>query len=314
MTTDDEALAALDDLDPTRADPPPAPGSPRHHQIQERAMTDPSTDFDADPRPNESGRSDGVEAATHGGTVAPLATTTEPRRSHRARWLALAGAAAVILVIVGVVVLAEPDRPVTPVAALTAAATRTGQVTTLRASATYDSGSEPPTTLTGEIDGNDYFTRFTNTDPQTGKKTTNSTTVIGNRRWDTNTVGKTTMTTEPPSQRNAQYPSSSEAVAKAALKGATVTDLGKAQVRGTETTHYRITLGPSGIKALGNLSPGQLARFELEYPQDVTDLDVWVADDLIRRIHVRQKFEGNAPGSTIEFYDFGADITIRPPK
>lgn len=313
MTNDEEALNALADLDPAQADPPPASGSPRHRQILERAMSDQLSNTNPNPQRSEpTERAGGTDGP---GPASPIAATTARGRPHRARWLALAGAAAVVSVIVGVIVLAEPDRPVTPVAALTAAATKTGQVTTLRLSGTDDAGGENPrTTVTGEIDGADYTTRFVDTDPQTGERSTSRTTVIGNRRWDTGTDGQTTVKTEPSAQRNAPYPSSSEVVVKAALKGATVTDLGKEEVRGTETTHYRIALGPSGIRALGELTPSQLARFELEYPQGVADLDVWVADDLIRRIHVRQKDEFNGTETITEFYDFGADITIRPPK
>lgn len=50
-----------------------------------------------------------------------------------------------------------------------------------------------------------------------------------------------------------------------------------------------------------------------EPAQGVVGLDVWVADDLIHRIAVRSDWE-SGEGSTIEFYDFGADITIRPPS
>jgi len=53
--------------------------------------------------------------------------------------------------------------------------------------------------------------------------------------------------------------------------------------------------------------------FELENPQGVTSLDVWVADDLIRRVALTFA-EGDAVGSTeIDFSDFGADISVEPP-
>ena len=100
---------------------------------------------------------------------------------------------------------------------------------------------------------------------------------------------------------------------KAALTGSDVTDLGTETVRGHDAQHYRIKLTSRSTPALQALDPSALSRFELEYPDGVVGLDVWVADDLIHRIAVRSDWE-SGEGSTIEFYDFGADITIRPPS
>jgi hypothetical protein len=57
-----------------------------------------------------------------------------------------------------------------------------------------------------------------------------------------------------------------------------------------------------------------LSAFELENPSQIRSLDVWIADGYIRRIRVTQNWEAaESLGTTVEFYDFGADITITPP-
>jgi hypothetical protein len=202
---------------------------------------------------------------------------------------------------------AEPSAK----AAVTAAATATGDVGSLRSEATYDSGDEPPTHLSGEIDGTDYTSTFRRTGPD-GKESVTTVTVIGSTRWEEHD-GKVTKSDSPPEENNAPFPQASEAVVKAALTGSDVTDLGTETVRGHDAQHYRIKLTSRSTAALQALDPSALSRFELEYPDGVVGLDVWVADDLIHRIAVRSDWE-SGEGSTIEFYDFGADITIRPPS
>lgn len=56
-----------------------------------------------------------------------------------------------------------------------------------------------------------------------------------------------------------------------------------------------------------------LAWFELEYPESVTQIDVWVTENLIRRIRVAAREAGSVTSSTTDFFDFGADIHIEPP-
>jgi len=45
----------------------------------------------------------------------------------------------------------------------------------------------------------------------------------------------------------------------------------------------------------------------MEYPEDVTVIEVWTTDTLMRRINV----EGRSSTSTTGFLDFGADIGIK---
>lgn len=291
--SDDALLDELSQLDPTVADAPPVLGSSRYISILEHAMTpsEPMQTIDS----------------TH---LDPVPDHTRPRRRRIVG--AVAAVAAAVIAIMAVVVF-EPGRGPAPVSAreaLTTAATATGEVRSLRNVATYDSGSEPPTHLAGEIDGADYVSTFRRLGPD-GKESVSSRTVIGTTRWD-EVDGKITKSESPSKENNAPFPEASEAVVKAALSGSKVTDLGTEEVRGQDATHYRIELTEKSKAALSALAPSELARFELEYPGQVVSLDVWVADDLIRRITVRSAWETGA-SSTIEFYDFGADITIRPP-
>lgn len=289
----DALLEDLGTLDPALADAPPEPGSSRYRTILEHAMTateaNPSTDlrrFDPAPR----------------------------QRTRRRRIGVAVGTIAAAVIAVTAVVVLEPGRspaPVSAKAAVTSAASATGDVRSLRTEATYDSGGEPPTHLSGEIDGPDYTSTFRRPGPD-GKESVSIVTVIGSTRWEEHD-GKVTKSESPPEENNAPFPQASEAVVKAALTDSDVTDLGTETVRGRDAQHYRIKLTERSIAALQALDPSELSRFELEYPQGVVGLDVWVADDLIHRIAARSDWE-SGEGSTIEFYDFGADITISPPS
>ncbi|MEO6627959.1 MAG: hypothetical protein ABIP03_05260 [Aquihabitans sp.] len=136
---------------------------------------------------------------------------------------------------------------------------------------------------------------------------------VGDTVWDDE--GKHTAL---PEQRNAAYAPSSEAVVKAILDGSTLKDLGDQDVRGATARHIRATLTPASRTALAALSPSQVAMFELENPDKIDTLDLWIADDLIRRMRVAADWGENGQPevnvATIEFYDFGADITIAAPS
>lgn len=295
MTDPDPLLATLAALDPTIADPPPEPGSPRHRLILERAMstTEPRTDSEPERGP---------------APVVPVDRRV-PRRARR-RLLALAGgaAAAAVLAVVAVTVLGAPgDRP-DPVAALTEAADATGDVDSLRVRGTY-TDAEGTRTLNGEADGSDSHIVLTSPDGAAEERT-----VIGDQMWDDEEDGPITVT---PDLVNAPYPEASRAVVRAALRGAVVEDLGSETAGGVEADHYAIELGDAGIAALGALSPTLVAQFELENPAGVTALEVWVAEDLIRRIEVETTVDMGGQVQvtrvTLEFLDLGADITIEPP-
>jgi hypothetical protein len=109
----------------------------------------------------------------------------------------------------------------------------------------------------------------------------------------------------------------------------TVTTVGKEQVRGTSTTHYKFTSDLS--QALQSLPADQRAAVQEIFTQmGVTTVpaEAWIDDQgLLRRMHMTMTFSPAAPPSagtapavlpksgefTFEFYDYGAPVTINVP-
>jgi hypothetical protein len=236
-----------------------------------------------------------------------------PHRSRR-RLRFLVAAAALVAVLVGLAVVAPGSDPARASAAeaLAEAASTTADATSLRIAATYER-SDGITTLEGVSVGADYQLDFVREGPD-GAEARESTTVIGDTVWEDGSSRQA-----PPEERNAAFAPSSAAVVQAILDGSTLEDLGEQDVRGTSARHIRATLTPASREALRALSPTQVAIFELEYPDGVETIDLWVADDLIRRIEltldqgVGEDGEPQQDRITTEFYDFGADIEITPP-
>ena len=96
----------------------------------------------------------------------------------------------------------------------------------------------------------------------------------------------------------------------AALQGTDVEPLGTETIRDTTSERYRIVQTDESRTALNELTPFELAWFELESPDAVTQIDVWIADDIIQQITIVDPSYGT---TTTTFYDFGADINIQPP-
>jgi hypothetical protein len=85
----------------------------------------------------------------------------------------------------------------------------------------------------------------------------------------------------------------------AELRRATVSSerLDRAEVRGTETTRYRLTIEPEKMK-----------KVDLG---ETTELELWIDDDdLLRRMRGRDGDEGPY---VVEFYAFGEPVEIEPP-
>lgn len=290
---DDALIHALAAWDPTTADAPPVPGSTRYLSILDSAMS-------RIPQIAEADSAFGTNEAAG-------------RRRHRSLAIA-ASAAAIVALVVGIAVVAPGSEPA-PASAATAlaqAAETTGDVNTIRIEATYE---RPGSTnkLIAKANGTDQRIEavITNAD---GSEERATIVVIGNTIWENGA-----KRTAAPEELNAAYAPSSEAVVEALLDGSTLEDLGDDDVRGKPARHIRATLTPASRSALSALSPNQVAMFELEYPESVNTLDVWIADDLIRRIIVTtesddgESSEPSTNKATIEFYDFGADISISPP-
>jgi hypothetical protein len=291
---DDSFLKRLSRMDPAQVDSEPTKGSDRYHSILEAAMhtvQDPNLTAAAD-RP--------------------------AARPHWKRRLVFAAAAAVVVGAVAVgIVLLQPGRSVSPAAAVAAAATNLGEMTTLRGAMVREAsllgeGDElvDSTSSTIEVDGVNVRVESTTT---TGEEAPFSTsfTVIGDQMWETSYDGTTTSSTLSPNpdERLAPFAQASEAVLKAALTDASVVKMGSESVRDRQAIHYHIGPADSWQGALTRLSPSVLAWFELEAIYPETAVDVWVSDGMIVRIVV----EDNQVTATLEFYDFGADIHIEPP-
>lgn len=279
MTEPDPLLDRLAGLDPARSDRLPEPGSDRHAEILERAM-----------RPS---------------------SNTSRRRTVR-----LLAAAAVVLVAVAAVLTFGPDGSrLSPAAALTRAAERTGDALTLRSDYLRDRGDGTFTLIRSEHHGADVRRRFFTVDAdgteRPGEEGDDFVAYIGDQGWTAEAPDEPLRV--DPSERNAPYAESSAAIVDA-VSGAPVTDLGVDDVRGADATHYRIGLDDAARRRLGDLPPNQRSAFELEAPDQIRSLDVWIGDGYIRRLRVTQEFEpAGSLGTTVEFYDFGADITVTPP-
>ncbi|MEJ7583321.1 MAG: hypothetical protein WKF43_04375 [Acidimicrobiales bacterium] len=296
MTDRDPLIQELAALDPVRLDRAPQPGSTRHAEILERAMPDTST----------------APQHTHVGDPTPIR-----RRRPRRRAVFLLGAAAAILAVVAAAVVLQPDQALTPAAALTGAAENTGNALTLRSEYVRDDGEGGFSVVRSEHRGGDLRRAFAKIGPdgteQPAGEGDEYLVYIGNKGW-TATAGPDDAAIVAPEERNAPYAESSAAIVEAAVTESTVTEVGVDDVRGVEATHYRIRLDDTVIQRLSTLRPNQLSGFELDSPSNLSSLDVWVADGFIRRIRVTQDWEApDSPGTTVEFYDFGADITIAPP-
>jgi hypothetical protein len=293
---EEEDLNRIGRLDPLLRAAPPAPGSARFEAIREKSMTQTTI------RPEPLSRPD----------------TGRQRRHRRLGWSAVA-AGAVAAAVTAVVAFGGAGDPATPPPApaadapqlLLAAAQQTGQVKTLRfAQAVHGGGAFG---ATGEIAGADSRV------VTTGEGTSSTTTIVGDVRYATSADGETTRKKLSAADKPVPFAEAAADVVRAVTGDAQVETVGTEQVRGQDTTHYRLTLeeqtsaaGPAS--PLATLPEKTLVWFDWEgldsYSGAVT-VDVWVAGNLIRRIGGAA--EGQDPFPVTEFFDFGAPITITAP-
>jgi hypothetical protein len=278
--------ARLAPLDPSRTEAPPAPGSARYASILERAMSGTYTDTDT-------------------ATLAPI--TDRPRRPHRRRpYFGAAVAATLVAVVALAALLGRGAEDPDPVRVVSSAADSTAEVTSLRASLEKET-EHSVTTGTIEVSGDRARIDVSGTSKEDGHVEGSTTIIIGREAWEERLDGGTeTYTLDLPIE---PFGSSSQTVVAAALSAEDVTVVGHDTVRGEPTTHYRIRLDDSARSALAGLEPGTLGWFDLDYPEEVRTVDVWVGGDLIRRMQVQTA----DTSSTTDYYDFGADIVIERP-
>lgn len=270
MTTDQDQLRErLAAADPAQAGAAPQPGSPRYRAIQETIMS----------------------------TTAQPAPVRHPKRRPAfvpTVPIALAAAAAAI---VGVSALGGKASTASAAEVVRAAADRTGDTLTLRGRLVVEEdGSRNVTNVA--VAGRDV--RISSSEGEFA--------YVDGRAYERSSGGH--LRTERPSQDevNAPFAASSMSVVHAVLQGG-VTRVGRQALRRQEATHYRIDLDEETRDRLAALPASQLAWFELEYPEQLRTMDVWVTDGLIGRVVLGSTDNDR---TTTDFYDFGADITVNP--
>ncbi len=286
-TDDDDLIDLVGPFDPTRNDPPPAPGSDRHRSIQEFAMRtalDPTTTV-----------------------TGPPSALRPPPRHPRRPWRLVATSAAVSLIVAGAFVVVQSDDVPTAQAAVAGAAEALVEVTSLEGELTSSAPGVSEATSQIRVAGDDLEitgeTRYAD-----GRTEARSFTVVDGTSYETVDGGTATRPVGP-DDGLAPFGASSAAVIAAALEGSDVTEQGAEELDGVITTRYDIVLTDTSTAALSALTPNELAWFELEDPGAVETLSVWVADDLVHQIEIA---DADRVVRT-RFSDFGAEITITAP-
>lgn len=283
---DDSIYERLTHLDPVGHDTPPAVGSPRYLNIKENAMQTIT-------RPDQ----------------APTPVTKQPTPNHRRSRVTLGVAAAAAALLAGAVLVIDPGGSKPVEALVLDAAENLAEYDSFRATLVRDQLDGSHYEGTGEFDGDSFRSDFVETDANGSAVHTEGLTIIGDTIW-TEQNGEVSVEQTGPNDRLSRFPEASQAVINAALTGADVTELGTETIRGKDAERFEIVQTAESKAALSSLTPFELAWFELEYPDAVTQIDVWIADDVIQQITVVDPSYGT---TTTTFYDFGADIDITPP-
>jgi hypothetical protein len=287
-TSDDELLDLIGPLDATRNDHPPAPGSDRYRSILEFAMY---TDVGS------------TVTATNG--TSSLRQTSQ-RQRHRTWRLVVATAAATVIAAGAFVLVQSNDAP-NAQAAVTSAAESMDEITSLEGELTTSVPGVSEGTTRIRVAGHDLEITG-ETQYADGHTEASTFTVVDGVGYET-IESQTTATPVAPGDGLAPFAASSAAVISAALAGSDVTDQGDDSINGVATTRYDIQLTDTSIAALSELTPNELAWFELEYPAAVTTMTVWIADNLVHQIEIAQRDQI----TRTRFFNFGGEITITAP-
>jgi hypothetical protein len=289
MTTDDdELLDLIGPLDPTRNEHPPAPGSDRHRSILDFAMH-----ADLDSPSTVTDRTSSVRQFAQ-------------RHRRRTRRL-VAGTAAATVIAAGTFVLVQSNGAPSAQAAVSSAAESMDEITSLEGELTTSVPGVSEGTTRIRVAGDDL--EITGETRYADGHTEASTFVLVDGIGYETIEGETTTTPVGPGDGLAPFASSSAAVISAALEGSDVTDHGEDSINGVATTRYDIQLTDTSVAALSTLTPNALAWFELEYPDAVTRMTVWIADNLVHQIEIAQRDQI----TRTRFFNFGGEITITAP-
>lgn len=287
-TNDDELVDLIGPLDPTRNERPPAPGSDRYRSILEFAM---HTDLDS---PTTD-------------TACTSALRPPAQRHRRPTWRIVAGTAAATIIAAGAFVIVQSKDAPTAQAAVTSAAEAMDEITSLEGELTTSVPRVSEATTRIRVAGDDL--EITGEARYADGHTEASTfTVVDGTGYET-IEDQTSSTPVGSGDGLAPFGPSSAAVISAALEGSDVTERGEDSLNGVATTRYDIQLTDTSIAALSALTPNELAWFELEYPDAVETLSVWIADDLVHQIEIAQRDRI----TRTTFHNFGGEITITAP-
>jgi hypothetical protein len=304
---DDDIIDVLAGLDPVGD--APVPGSARYDSILENAMTLIDNTTNDNTHDSPAAALDTAQVRSADDTVSSIDT----RGSGRRRTLWLGAAAAVLAVTATGTLVLRPDATQSAEAAVLSAAEELADVTSLRATLItefVDSADGQYEVATGEFaDGDVRITDTTMNADGTPAGPSTSFVVLDSTLYEKGPDGAVTSTPIAPGDGLAPFAESSAAVVEAALVGAEITEDATESVDGVEARHIRMTMTDASRDSLAELTPGELAWFELEYSYDIETIEVWVGDGLVRRILVT----GSSETTDITYSDFNDDITITAP-
>lgn len=252
--------------------------------------------------------------------------TLQVGRGVPRRWWLGAAAAAVATLTVGATVLVDfgGDGPSVK-AAILEAASNLGDVRSLEATvvSAHASGPTPPGDLTLD-DTSPVTVRFSGRSAELvlGPVADGGGTSVIVDGYEYQTAnGVTTRRPLDYDEWPGNYASATLAVLQILTEAASPQETGSERVSGLEADRFDIEMSSSAAAALGRLSAEDLAWFELEYPDEVDRVSVWVADELIVKIEVHSAYEVDDDNGDIyqasltrtTFSNFNADFTIEAP-
>jgi hypothetical protein len=220
---ENELIGLIEQLDPTRSEAPPAPGSSRYVAIEEQAM---ATITD-------------TESATDSTTS--MSTSTPQAHRPLRRWPLVAAAAAVVVAI-GAAVVLQPGSEPSAEATVVAAADELAKVTSLRTDMHFDNVTFGEGDLTVAVSGDDYDSVW-EMRSDGGEVESERIVVIDGIEHHTDSTGQTTkQPIELYDDTDGSFAESSAAVVDAVVQDAEVEDVDREEVRGVDAARYRVEI------------------------------------------------------------------------